>query len=193
MYEARFLLPLVFFFHCRLSMQRGRREAQRTLWWYVRFCTGCFKHILPKYLSLNFKNYFNIAKFFLKDSTRTWKLRKIFLDILFFIEERPWYLKHVETPSVVMQMPQVKNVQYLGALWDIKVLLERDIFQTKKMPSVIGSEGGSNLHSAASGGVAALAAEKKSIKVLCSHCEKILVPIETDGELSSLELEQCIF
>ena len=26
------------------------------------------------------------------------------------------YLKNVETPSVVMQMPQVKNVQYLGAL-----------------------------------------------------------------------------
>ena len=62
------------------------------------------------------------------------------------------------------------------------------------MPSVIGSEGGSNLHSTASGGASgALATEKKSIKVLCSHCEKILVPIETEGELSSLELEQCIF
>ena len=59
---------------------------------------------------------------------------------------------------------------------------------TKKMPSV--TVEGSNLHSAASG--VASAAEKKSIKVLCSHCEKILVPIETEeGELSSLE--QCIF
>ena len=58
---------------------------------------------------------------------------------------------------------------------------------TKKMPSV--TVEGSNLHSAASG--VASAAEKKSIKVLCSHCEKILVPIETERELSSLE--QCIF
>ena len=51
------------------------------------------------------------------------------------------------------------------------------------------------MESAASGGGAsaltASSTEKKSIKVLCSHCEKILVPIETEKEFSSLV--QCIF